>query len=159
MAPNWGMPKARRSRLGALTNNPVFTTLLAAVVALITAFLVAHYQDQDAARQAVSAQRATAALQLETAATGFYQATFDLWPSCQKNPSVCLENSAYAGALETFRAAISNVSDPSASALAKQLINSSTNALTATGSSSLNDVGGDYGQLLNRCGQLVQGQQ
>jgi hypothetical protein len=163
MAPPWEMPKVRRRRAGGLTSNALVTGIVAAIVAGVISFAIAHYQDEDATRQAMSAQRASAALQLETAATGFYQVTFDLWPSCEKNPGVCLENNAYAAAEFTFNAARNNISDAQASALARQLANSSTNALIMAGSRSsstyLNQVGETYGELIARCGQLVQGQQ
>jgi hypothetical protein len=162
MAPNWEMPKARRRWARGLTSNALFTGLVAAAVAGLISLLSVHYQDRAAASQAMSAQQASAVLQLETAATGFYQVTFDLWTSCEKNPGGCLDNNAYAAAKETFNAARSNVSDPSASELAKQLGESSTNALTMAGSNSastyLNQVGQIYGDLINRCGQLVQDQ-
>ena len=162
-APQREMPKVTRRRTGGLTSNALVSTVVAAIVAGGISFAIAHYQDQDAARQAMSAQRASTALQLETAATGFYQATFDLWPSCEKNPGGCLENTAFHAAEITFNAAVSNVSDPRASALALQLDNSSTNALTTAESRSsstyLNQVGETYGELIARCAQLVQNQQ
>ena len=163
MAPPWEMPKVRRRRTGGLTSNALVSGVVAAIVAGGLSFAIAHYQDQDAAEQAMSAQRASAALQLETAATGFYQATLDLWPSCEKNPTECLNNNAYIGAEITFNAARTNVSDRRASALALQLADSST-AVLATAeptsfSTNLNQVGVTYGELIARCGQLVLAQQ
>jgi hypothetical protein len=163
MAPPWEMPKVRQRRTGGLASNALVSGVVAAIVGGGIAFAIAHYQDQDAANQTMSAQRASAAIQLETAANGFYQVTFDLWPSCEKNPSGCLENNAYMAAEITFNAARRNISDPSASALAQQLAYSSMNALTTAESRSasayLNQVGETYGELIVRCGQLVQAQQ
>ena len=162
MAPPWEMPKVRRGRTGGLTSNALVSGVVAAIVGGGLSFAIAHYQDQDAASQTLSAQRASAAVQLETAATGFYQATFDLWPSCAKNAGECLDNNAYVAAEITFNAARGNISDPRAAALALQLANSSTTALAMAESRSsstyLNQVGQTYGELITRCGQLVQGQ-
>jgi hypothetical protein len=154
--------KVRRRWVGVVTNNALAASVLAAAAAGIISYAIAHSQDQDAARQAMAAGRASAALQLETAATGFYQVTFDLYPTCGKIGSSCLDDNAYSAASETFRAAMSNVSDPAASALAKLLINSATITLVnadSASASNLNQVDETYGELIDRCGQLVQGQQ
>ena len=137
--------------------------VVAAIVAGAISFGVARYQDQSATQLATSAQRALAAEQLETAATSFYEATFGLWPSCEKNPRTCLYNNAYVAIENTFNAARTNVSDRRASALALQLADSST-AVLATAeptsfSTNLNQVGVTYGELIARCGQLVLAQQ
>jgi hypothetical protein len=159
----WEMPKVRQRRTSGLTSNALVSSVVAAVVAGGLSFLIAHYQDQDAAGQVMAAQRASAALQLETAATGFYQATLDLSPSCEKNPTECLNNSAYIGAEITLNAARTNISDHRASVLALQLAASSTAALSmaepGSFSANLNQVGVTYGELIIRCGQLVVAQQ
>jgi type II secretory pathway pseudopilin PulG len=162
MAPPREVPMVRARRIAGMPSNALVSGVVGAIVAGLISFGIAHYQDQDAARQAASAQQASAALQLETAATGLYQATFDLWPSCEKNPGICLDNNAYVAAEQTFNAASSNVSDPRAAMLAKQLANSSTTALASADltsvSTNLNQLGETYGELITRCGQLVQGE-
>jgi hypothetical protein len=47
------MPKLRRRRAGGLTSNALVTGVVAAIVAGLISFAIAHYQDQDATRQAM----------------------------------------------------------------------------------------------------------
>src|ERR1035438_10779025 len=65
MAPPREMPKVRRRRTGALTSNALVSGAGPAIVAGRISSAIAHYQDQAAARQAMSAQRASAAPQRE----------------------------------------------------------------------------------------------
>ena len=85
-----------------------------------------------------------------------------LWPSCEKNPRTCLDNNAYVAIENTFNAAWGNLSDPGVTALAVQLDNLSTAALTGADSRSavtnINAVGETYQALIARCGQIIQGQ-
>ncbi len=52
MAPPWEIPKPRRRLPGGLTGNALISGVVAALVAGAISFTIAHYQSQDAARQA-----------------------------------------------------------------------------------------------------------
>jgi hypothetical protein len=149
----------KSSWLVGLTSNAAVSALLAAIVSGAVSFGVAHQQDQDAATQVISQQRVAEALQLETAATGLYEATFNLWSNCVKNGDACLDNPSYKEAVVAFVAARVNFSDPRASALALLLADESTAALDGAGNgastASLTPVGQTYEQLMARCGQFV----
>ena len=75
---NW--PPPRKSRWNrALGNNALVASVVSAIVAGVISFFIAHWQDQDAARQAHAAQAADGASQVESAAQDFYDAAESLY--------------------------------------------------------------------------------
>ena len=158
----------RKKKRGILTNNAVVAGVVSAIVAGAISFAVAHYQTQDAARQALAGQQASAAVQLQTAANVYYQATFTVWGNCQQNPEGSCTDGTVSGtpfaiAQAAFNADRTNISDPRTSALAAQLVNLVGTAIDLSGDAHpgmyITQVVTVYQELINRCGQLIQGQQ
>jgi hypothetical protein len=173
MAPPWQMPKPRRRLQGGLTGNALVSAVIAAIVSGVISFAVAHYQDQDSARQAVTGEQVSAALQLEAAATTFYQATNAIYEkritgcgSGVRNAPICLieppDYTTYATYENAFNAVRANVSDGVASIYAGQIATYGLDALinvgTAAGGAYQNEMNFAYQELITRCGQIIQGQ-
>lgn len=160
-------PKAKRQLPGGLTGNALVSGIVSAIVAGVISLVIAHNQDQDAARQAVADQQTSAAVQLQTAANVYYEAAFALWGNCEQNLYVACNNGTAAGspfavAQTAFNADLANVSDPRASALAAQLVNLIGTAIDMSGSEHpgmyMTPVVAVYQELIIRCGQLIRGQ-
>jgi len=114
---------------GGLTGNALISGVVSAIVAGVISLVIAHNQDQDAVRQAVARQQASAAAQLEAAATTFYRDADNLYvnrsdcggqsaPICMVTPPSI---TTYFSDQAIFNADRLNVSDPKASALVIQL--------------------------------------
>lgn len=174
MAPPWQMwppPEVKRRRRlpGGLTGNALVSGVVSAVVAGAISFGVAHQQSQDSARQAVAGQQASAAAQLEAAATTFYRDAQNLYvsrSSCDgKGAPTCMVTppslTTYFSDQAAFNADQLNVSDSKASALARQLSGYVQETLSSVGdpqksSTFDNDMGNSYYELVTRCGQIIQ---
>jgi hypothetical protein len=156
--------KPRRRLPGGLTNSALISGVVSAIVAGAISFTVAHYQDQDAAHQAISGQQVSAVLQLETAANAYYQAVFTLWASCEEHPEDgCTTETVNGTSFAVAQADRLNISDPRTSALAAQLANLSDTALEMVGpgpgqGAYTTPIVTIYQELMARCGQIIQGQ-
>jgi hypothetical protein len=166
--------KPRRKR-DFLTNNAVVAGVVSAIVAGVISFLVAHYQTQDADRQAVSQasanQQVVVAGQVETAATKFDEdvyAAFNWNASCFKvAASKCLaekpDMNAIFADMQTLNNLLNNISSQAVSATVLDL--EADVQPVVTPQSSLDsylhgeaylDI--DYADLMTLCGQIIQGQ-
>jgi hypothetical protein len=166
MAPPWQMPKARRRLPGGLAGNALVASVVSVIVAGLISFYVARWQSQDAAKQATSAQQVAAVVQLESAASTFYQGTITLLISCYSKPGECPDlppQSPWITDQATFNADRANVSDLQVAVLAAQLDDDAANAIDYAGVGQVaaqpyrNLMAVAYQQLLARCGQFVQG--
>ncbi len=173
----WPGPEVKRKRQlpGGLTGNALVSGVVAAIVAGVISFWVAHYQDQDAARQARAAQQAAAATQLEASATTYYNDTFAIYDhgfcrGLNKNMPICLtaapSMTIYFADEATFDADRLNVSDAKVSALALQMTAYSNGATLPVTAATATLAGHNfvemktaYQQLVSLCGQIIQGQQ
>ena len=145
---------------------------MAAIVAGVISLGVAHYQDQDSARQAVYGQEAPAAVQLETDANSVLQAVDALYVAravCHgylgHKPASCdgpETTSGYDNALIALDTERVNIADPTAGSLAVQFVALTGKAILAAGSlpgfTDISDMYIVYKRLITRCGQVIQGQ-
>jgi hypothetical protein len=166
-AEKMGAPASNKKRRlpSGLTGSALVSGIVSAIVAGAISFLIAHYQSQDAARQAISGQQTAAIVQLETAANVFYQGTIALWTGCIQNPGQPCANEAIADPWATYQATFNadrlNVSDPRAAALAARLDDLADITITYgtfNAEPYIGEMDTTYQQLIARCGQLVQGQ-
>ena len=82
------------------TNNAVVAGIVSAIVAGTISFLVAYYQSDDAARQAVFGQQAQVASQMETAAAVYYDTImndYNFWINCDTGDNLWLYDSRING--------------------------------------------------------------
>jgi hypothetical protein len=162
---NWGNPRKPRLRR-ALSNNAVVAGVISAIVAGVISLLITHYQDQDAAAQQHSSEQTSTVLQLETAATAFFQGTTNLVADCMTtDPNLCPDgayDAPYVTYTATFNTDRANVPDPLADNLATQMENDANSYIDGIGTPANGDYGvamfTAYQQLIARCGQLIQGQ-
>ena len=146
--------------------------VISAIIAGVISFYVAHWQSQEAAKQAVSGQQAQAAIQLEEAATVFYQDTQALFVSratdCTNGGhDNCMlavpSDNTFIDDENVLDVDQRNISDPKAYALTAQLMGFAQNWLLSVGDSQReqnayqNQVASAYSELITRCGQLIQG--
>jgi hypothetical protein len=176
MAPPWQMwpgpqVKQKRKLPGGLTGNALLTGIVCAIVAGVISYYVAHWQAQDAARQAIASQQAQQVIQLETDARTFIQLADRTYlirgqclnlitPAC-KQAQTTIINNPFRGPELALGADAANVSDAAAKNDAYNLEVYAVNALsevgTNQGSTAFQDMGNAYSALLTRCGQLIQG--
>jgi len=167
---------AKPKLLGDVTGNALVSGVVSAIVAGLISFFIAHYQTQDADRQANAAQQASAVVQLESAATTFYQQATALGTSqllcpnangAANCPAASYNSTNFEEDQETFNADRLNVSDPAASKLADNLNNFANQLMSYSRKNTLrdrtaatklnNEIVDAYFQLIDRCGRLVQG--
>jgi len=173
VAPPWEIQKPKRRMPGGLTSNALVSGVVAAIVAGAISFGVAHYQDQDAASQALSAEQASAVVQLQAAANSFYLAANGVWNMCIGiTRGSCLHkviaDAAWQSATTELAADRTDISDPAAARLAARLSSLGNGVIeyavgNGTGPAETEDIdlsemGDTLGQLITRCGQLIQGQ-
>lgn len=156
-----------------MTGNALVSGIVAAIVAGVISFGIAHYQSQDAARQAQAAQVADGASQVESVAAGFYEAAESLYAARKqciiqfrpgKVPPGCpASDIAFLNSQAALGTAFANTSDQQIHSLLSVFIRDALDALaelgTPQGSASYNKMTVGYYQLVTRCGQLIQGQQ
>src|ERR1700745_107701 len=165
MAPPWQMPK-RRGRLGGWTGNPLAHGVISVFLAGVLSFSVARWQSEYAAKQATAGQQAAVAVQLETAATTFFEDTRALYASratdCETlTHNHCLlpppSDSTFIDDEDVLYADRLNISDPKASALTGQLLGSAQSLLLSVGDSGREQTafegqrGAAYDELVTRC--------
>jgi hypothetical protein len=186
MASPWQTPRARRLlrraskggtkrrwRLpGGLTGNALLTAVIAALVSGAISFYVAHWQSQDAARQAAAGQQVQALIQLETDSRTFYEVDTTAYISrrqcADRITSACgqtynsISDSPLISAEDTLSTDVANVSDAKAKSDVERMGRSGLDALaqdgTAQGENAWTNMNNEYYALLIRCGQLIQGQ-
>jgi ethanolamine ammonia-lyase small subunit len=164
------MPKARRRLPGGLTGNALFTGVISAIVAGVISFYVAHWQSQDAVRQAIASEQVQEVTQLEADARTFdqdaYSAYLSGWQCAHKITSACktAEASTVVGsplisAQDALTADMNNISDSAVRTDAANLLDQVTGALAEEGSENGTAAwwaaGRAYAHLLIRCGQLI----
>jgi hypothetical protein len=164
-------PRRSRSLPGGLTSNALVSGVVAAVVSGVISFGVARYQTQDANREALAGQQATAVVQLETSSSAFWEDTnsaytylscnsrHDKSPACQEEASSV---TIFFSVATAFNAARLNVSDAKASALAAQMATLGHNTIFTpvhvSAAQALINMTAVYKELITRCGQIIQGQ-
>jgi hypothetical protein len=173
MADAEGEPQAPKG----FTNNALLSAIVSVIIAGVISFVVAHWQSQDAARQAVTAQQVQEVLQLETAAETFDQAAYsayaDGWQCAHRVASACQQeqvsvpgstsaiDSPLSSAQNALIADMNNVSDPAVRTDASNLVDQVQGALTEDGSqqgtTAWTNASEAYAHLLIRCGQLIKG--
>lgn len=136
----------------------------------MVSYLVAHYQSEDSARQAVISQKVAVASQIEAKAEKFYldaNKAFGWRLTCYRtNTASCIAekpdiNTIFADE-DSLDTELSDISNKSIHGLAKNLINDAgillDNTKPASDFVSYNlQLGDDYGKLVFSCGQLIQG--
>lgn len=171
---NWQYPRQRRWKR-ALTNNALVAGIVSAIVAGAISFLVVHYQNQDAAAQQRGAEQVAATVQFENSAAALFETAttvFETRRAClngvtqvclsgQQDPLIAASTTTLESDDDAFYADLANITDPEAIRLAQQLDYLIHNALaevgTAQGGIFYHDMESAYGELIARCGQLIQG--
>ncbi len=172
MEGSWNLLQtSKKTKLPGWTTNPLAVALISAVLAGIVSFLVASYQVHASAEQAIGGQQATAAAQVETAATAFYHDVQNAY----KTPPIChtttlnyectvLVRTVLWNDLNTLGVAVGNVSDPVVHNLEKKFSDDSSRAINDSNLDSsiqiLSDraaVDDDYSKLMTQCGRIIQG--
>jgi hypothetical protein len=160
-----------------LTSNALLVAVASALIAAVVSFFVAHWQSQDAARQAVAAQQVQEVIQLETAAETFDQTAYSAyangWQCAHRIASACkqvevnalggpLDGSPLNSAQDALLADMNNISDSAARTDAANLVDQVQEALGEDGSkegtAAWADASRAYAHLLIRSGQLIKGE-
>jgi hypothetical protein len=164
-----GRPRTKKRAI--LTNNAVVAGVVSAIVAGVISFAVAHYQAQDADRQAVASQQVAIASEVESEATRFSQdinSAFQWHVICYKIPaSACTEKKPDINAVfadeQQLDVALDNISDHDVSTSIQDLLGDAS--ILFIGSQNQNDylkyavkATGDYAAVTYYCGQIIQGQ-
>jgi hypothetical protein len=165
--------KPKRKFPGGLTGNALLTGIVCAIVAGVISYYVAHWQAQDAARQAIASQQTQQVIQLESDARTFIQLAdrtylirgqclYLITPACKQSQTTIIDN-PFRGPELALGADAANVSDAAAKNDAYNLEYYALQALPEVGSgqgyTDWVKMGNAYSALLTRCGQLIQGQQ
>lgn len=154
-----------------ITNNALVAGVVSAIVAGIIAFLVAHFQEQDAASQAHAVQEAQAAGQLETAANALYQSSTSVYNfqlKCSNGSETRKECAALAPSLNVFSADMTtfdadglNIADKKAAGLAQEFAKGATDTIATPSTTQAKKLWSNmltlYLELIGRCAQLIQG--
>ena len=163
--------RPRTKKRAILTNNAVVAAVVSAIVAGVISFAVAHYQAQDADRQAVASQQVAIASEVESEATRFSQdvnSAFQWHVVCYKIPaSACIEKKPDINAIfadeQQLDVALDNISDHDVSTSIQDLLGDAS--ILFIGSQNQNDylkyavkATDDYAAVTYYCGQIIQGQ-
>lgn len=162
-------PTPRHKLLG-LTQNALVTGIIAAVVSGVIAFAVAHYQSQDSAAQARRSQDIAGLTQVESAATGFFQAAVSLYQvrsRCLRSetvntPGCPASTQDFIGSENVLNTALSNVREQNIIRLSQQMFAASADWLSSATKAEIvvvnNRLEDAYLELVFRCGQLIKEQ-
>jgi hypothetical protein len=157
---------------GGLTGNALFTGVICAVIAAVVSFFIAHWQSQDAARQAVAEQQEQEVIQLRTDAMAYDQAALIAFESgsrcagkvasaCKKADASYAIGSPLVIAQDALVADVDGISDAEARTDATSFVVKVTEALaedeTKQGTAAWDTASRAYSRLLSRCGQIIQG--
>ena len=160
--------KTRKKLLRGLTGNALTTSVVAALVSGVTSFYVAHWQSQDALRQAVISQQVQQLIKLEADAQSFDAAVYTEYSialECRKgSASACNQVTGPSGdkmvnAEVTLDIDKGNISDTFIRKDIDTLIDTGL-AAASPGSTNENSYvveANAYFNLTARCGRLIQG--
>lgn len=169
-------PKPRRKR-DFFTSSTLGIAIISAVVSGVISFLVAHYQSQDSARQATATQQVQEVIQLEADVKAYYSDVVDIsnaYVNCTRVPRASRSAACIPANLNNLEdplikaqanidADLPSISDDQVRGAAyrfEMAVLKQANAILSNKANDSDwiDVFSQYESILERCGQLIQGQ-